>query len=283
MQFFNIKTFYFLLDILNIEYWQDIIEILLISIPIYYFLIFLKKDKQTNLLLVFYAYISIFFLAYVVPFTTLQPILLITLPIAILLFIVLHEKNIQKNLILSKKIYIPQKNKNENLEDLAKCVLYALNKNKDIIFIIEQESNLKNLIYSTLRINSDLSKDIFEILVQKHICSDSTFILLSQFNSNFKIISINNIWNSNLLYNSTNTKHNKELTWKEKSILVTSKTDAIIFKVNSLTRNFDLIAEGKIINNLNAEKLFLILNKYIKTKDKQKTNKVDNFNKQKAI
>lgn len=264
--------FYFMCKALNIHYWQDPIEILILSIPIYYFLIFLKKDNQKNLIIYFYTYCSIFFLAYYIPFYTLQPILIYTLPLVILFFIIIHQDSIQKNLIVAKKLNNINPPLSQWQNELAKCALYALNKNQEIVFVIEQESNLENLIFGPCKFNADLSKEIFEIILQKHMSSTRTFILL---NNSGQLISINNNWKQDIFENLQvqgikNIKNYKEFNWQEKALLITSKTDCIIFKINPLTRNFDLILEGKIVSNLNAENIFKILNKCIKSTIKNK-------------
>lgn len=245
----------FLSETLNIYNFKDILEILLISIFINYFLKWLIADKQKNLVYWFYNYCLLVFITTYFQLQAINYLLLNFSPVILILFIVLHQEKLQKNFITLKRF----KNQEESInwfEEFTRSILGLLNSKKEIIFLIERHDNLKELIKTSCIFYADFKKEIFEIVTQKHISSNDHLIWLNQ---EGKIVAINCVWNLNIDEQWITSQAQLVHKWKQDAIYISSKTDAIIFKVNNLSRTFDLIFQGKLLENISGQVFFEIL------------------------
>lgn len=250
---------------------KDIMEILFLSGSIYYFSLWLKKDKEKNLILPFYAYWTLFFISYYADIKIITASLIIFAPVALIMFILLHQETLQKNFIMLKKVKSPKSENNNWQEELIQSCLYALNKNKELVFLIEKDDNLETLTQTQFKFFADFKKDLFELILEKQICSTNYMIWL---NKSGKLVAINTTWNINHDIEWVDQEAKNISQWKQDAILITSKTDAIVFKVSPIIRSFDIVIAGKIAENLSPEQLFKILENNlnnINTKEKNIT------------
>lgn len=251
-----------MLNKLNIANWRDSFEILFFALIIYYFISWLKKDTQKNLVYAFYFYCIILFGSYYIYLPTISYLLFNFAPIVFIIFIILHHDILQKNFVMLKYM---QKSKLKDhdswFEELTRASLSALHNNKELICVIEQNDSLQSLIKASCLFYADLKKDIFDILLEKHHCDINNMIMLNQ---SGKIVTINAQWNfpSQQLVTPGIPIIAK---WKQDGIIITTKTDALIFKTNSLTRTFDLIIQGKILEEISGEQTFSILQRNLKS------------------
>jgi hypothetical protein len=180
------------------------------------------------------------------------------MPLVAVLFVILHQETLQKNFVKLTKSTASVLETSHWVDELIKCCLTALNRHKEIILVIERNDHLKNLIHAPYFIYAELKRDVFDILLEKHAAGDDFMIWINQ---QGKLVSINSTWRTNLdeAWISKEAEHMH--IWKQQALYITAKTDAIVFKVTPLSRSFDLIVQGKIIEGINAEQAATFLRK----------------------
>jgi DNA integrity scanning protein DisA with diadenylate cyclase activity len=236
--------------------WRDSLEILILSSFVYYFLRWLKKDTQKNLTVTFYAYCALFATSYYAELPLLFSLLSSTVPLALTLFIILHQETLQRNFVMFKRPLAKEAQKASWIDELMRGCLTALNNNKELIILIERNDSLKNLLYAPCLFYADLKKDIFDIMAEKHTPEYMMWVT-----HDGKFVAINASWRINLHEEWVSKEAAALHKWKQDSIFISSKTDAIIFKVKPLTRTFDLITQGKVFEDLSSEQLLALIQK----------------------
>lgn len=249
----------FLTQGLHILNWRDFIEIVCFSTIVYTFLRWLKQDKQKNLVIVFYGYAAFAVCAYFGNFLTLNYLLMSYLPIAIVIFIILHQELLQKNFVTLQRLKTDDITDNW-FDEFTRACLSALNTNKEIICVIERNDSLKNLITTQFVFHADFKKDIFDIVLEKQVHSSQYFMWLNQ---EGKIVAINARWNLQLDEQWVTPEAQSIHKWKQDGIFISSKTDALIFKITPLTRTFDVIFGGKLREEISANQAFTILQRQL--------------------
>jgi len=162
----------------------------------------------------------------------------------------MHQETLQKNFIAfsaTQKNSLPEAHW---VDELIKCCLMALNRHREIILIIERNDPLKTLIHAPYFIYAELKKDVFDILLEKHIADNEYMMWINQ---QGKLVAINCSWKTHLdeAWISKDVQHMHQ--WKQNALFITSKTDALMLKVNPFTRSFDIVMSGKLLESMNAE------------------------------
>ena len=240
--------------------YRDITEILFFAAAIYYIQLWLKKDKTRNLILGFYIYCALFCASYYADLPVLRFVLFVFAPALAMIFIILHQETLQKNFITLSNPAIPLDDKGHWINELVMCSLTALNRHKDIIIVLERNDHLKSIIHAPYFIYAELKRDVFEILLEKQMAGNEHMIWINQHG---KIVSINSSWKTQLdedwLTQETEPMH----LWKQQALHITSKTDALVLKINPLSRSFDVVNHGKIVEGMNAETVSTYLKKQL--------------------
>ncbi len=240
--------------------YRDIIEVLFFAGAIYYIQLWLKKDSQRNLLLGFYIYCALFCASYYADLPVLRFILFIFAPAIAMLFIILHQETLQKNFITLSNPATPLKDQSTWIDELIKCTLTALNKHKDIILVLERNDPLKNLIHAPYFIYAELKKDVFEILLEKQAAGNDYMIWINQ---QGKIVSINSCWKTQLDEDWISQDAEHMHVWKQQALYFSSKTDALALKINPVSRSFDVVSQGRIVEGMTADAVTTYLKKQL--------------------
>ena len=144
---------------------RDIAEILFYSSCIFVFCHWLKTDTTKNLLIYFFGYCAFALAAWILQLPTLTPFLFTYAPIAILLFIVLHEKTLQRNLVALCSITPARTEHADWLDIVLSSSLATINANKVIIIIIEHKDALDHLLTTPYNINADMGKNVLDVFL----------------------------------------------------------------------------------------------------------------------
>jgi hypothetical protein len=262
---------YILFTLKTLPY-KDIVEVLFFSTICYYILLWLKKDTERNLIFYFYAYTGIFLTAHYADLPVIRFVLLLSAPVIALLFIIIHQETLQKNFIKLSKAPLSTYETSHWVDELLKCCLMALNRHKEIVLVIERNDSLKSLIQAPYYIYAELKKDVFDILLDKHITGTEYMIWINQ---QGKLVAINASWRSQLDDTWISKEAEHMHTWKQHGLFITDKTDALMFKVNPLTRSFDLATQGRIIETMNAEQASAFMKKNLVAKTPPKAQKTE--------
>jgi hypothetical protein len=217
---------------------RDIIEIIFYSSCIFTFCQWLRADKTKNILIYFVAYCAVAITAWATQMPTLTPFLFTYAPISLLLFIVLHEKTLQRNLVALCSITPARIDHEDWLNTLLSCSLTSINNKKLITIIIEHKDALDHFVSTSFAVNADLTKNILDIFLMSSAYDEHKMIWVS---TGGKIRGINVIWN------------NKQETYN----------DAIIFSAHPVSRTFSVIINGKETKNLSAHHVHTMIKKQL--------------------
>ena len=261
------KLFYLFQDFFegynSFFYWRNGAEILFFTIVIYYFSIWLKKDRHKNLLPYFYGYCFLAIVTYHSQLITVSYFLFLFAPVAIMLFILVHQTILQRNFVALQKTS-PTKQENSNWEhDLVRSFLLAINKNKEILCVIENKDTLEDFIYAPMILNANIQQGLITLLQDSDLFDQKKMLWL---NTNGQLIGINTTWQQSVFQEFADQIKDDINHWKQNALLLSAKTDALFLRITPKTRTFNIIFNGKIINNINSENTLKIIRKYTSTK-----------------
>jgi DNA integrity scanning protein DisA with diadenylate cyclase activity len=261
MSWFTTAVTYLRHELLFIS-WRDYAEIFFFSLLVYYFLQWLNQDKKNSLVFWFYGYTAILFGAYFTQLNSISLVLTLSSPIALMIFIMVHEQTLQKNFVTLTNISPKAVNHHHWLEELMQACLHAVNKNREIICVIERADSIDFFISASVHFNAKISQKAVELLMNTIPENQPVALWV---NHAGKLLTINPIWHvyPDEAWISPEIKALHK--WKQDAIFITKKSDAIVFALSTLTRCFDVIIEGKTINNLPAGHAFELLKKYTTT------------------
>ncbi|MCX5921968.1 MAG: hypothetical protein NTX86_01440 [Candidatus Dependentiae bacterium] len=242
--------------------WRNAAEIILFSTLIYYFSLWLKQDKQKNLLFNFYGYCGILLGSYYLQLPTVTYLLFITAPIAVMLFILFHQDVLQKNFVTLRNIMPARMGDADWLETLVRSCLVAANNNKEIYCVIEHKDSLVTLLNTPLALYTDIQKNVLSMMLESVTFEQHNMLWV---NSTGRLLGINATWN-NSLHDTPNAESVKDmLPWQQDALFFTAKTDAVVFSINPIKRTFSIVTQGKTFNDIPAPHALKTIQKYLIT------------------
>lgn len=238
--------------------WKDLVEVAFFVSAFYYFSTWLSKDKSKNLVLWFYGYSSLLILTHFTKLTNVNQFLIAAFPAAIMLFFMLHQRELQKNFVTFQNIKPKFKNL-DWIDIILRAAVTAMDNNKQFLCLIEGKDSLKGFINTSLRADSELNESLIDVLIKSPLFSQEKIVWVS----NGKLLAINAEWDleSKKVWVAEKSKLEE---WKQNGILFSSKTDAIIFKAYPGKRCFDIIAKGKISECVTVNNGLSIINQYVR-------------------
>ena len=244
-------------------YWRNIIEILFFTLLIYYFSLWLKQDKNKNLLPYFYGYCFLALASSYAQLTTINYVMFLFAPVAIMLFIMLHQTTLQRNFIALKNI-TPAKNVSGQWQhDIIRSFLFAINNNKEIHCVIENKDALQDFIHSPLMLHAHIQQGLIHILQDSQMFDEQKMIWLS---TSGQLVGINATWRETIFQAFEEYDTSKINPWQQSALLLSSKTDALFLRITPTNRAFDIIFNGKIVHKIDSSNALKILIKYSSTK-----------------
>jgi len=246
---------------LSVWYIKSSLEILFFSSIIYLFSIWLNKDKRHNLLFHFYAYCAFFCCASLLHLATIVTFFIYAAPFTVMLFILFHQELLQRNFITLKHAPIISSEENSDwVEQLIRASLHAINNNKQLMCVIEHHCHLKPFITAAVTVQSPLSQNLLTMLIDSPSFDHTKMIWCS---SQAKIIGINATWNS-MHDQAWLAQPVKELElWQQDALLMTLKTDTIVFKADPAKRAFDIIIKGVYHESIPAHHALALIKKQL--------------------
>jgi len=274
MKFFSLIQEYFF-GYNAFFYWRNIVEILFFTFLIYYFSVWLQKDRCKNLLPYFYGYCFLTLFSYFTQLTTMSYVLFLFAPVAVMLFITIHQKTLQKNFVALKNITPAKHIHGQWPEILIRSCLVALNDNKEIQCVIENKDSLEDFIESQLILQANIDQTLLQILQESDTFDQHKMIWL---NTQGKLVGLNTSIKKDILQDTANEENPNLHDWKENAILLSEKTDSLFLRILPTKRTFDLVFNGKLVDNINANNALHILQKYATTQLLHVTGNVINEN-----
>lgn len=238
---------------------KDVIEISFFIFSIFKISTWLNKDHTKPLLLYFYAYFAVLFVTYFFQLSTVYQITIASAPIFFTLLIIHHQKNFQKNFIISQqtpltpaKIYHKQW-----LEILIRACLVASHHKKNITCVIEQRDNLTTLLDKPFTLNITIQKQIIDMLLESVAYNQQKIIWVKKDGT---LVSINASWSDLIVNELIFDQIPEEKLACHYAKVATSHTDALVFHINTAESTYNFIAhQGKIVENITIDQIIKLI------------------------
>lgn len=226
---------------------RDTIEITIYSSCIFFFCTWLKTDKTKNLLGYFFMYSGLVLGAWIIQLPTLSLFLFSYAPIALLLFIVLHEKTLQRNMVTLCSISPAHTSAQDWLDILMSSCLASINTDKSIKIVIEHNDSLAHFLDTPFMLNADINKNVFDLLLSSQSYDQQKMIWAT---SKGQIKGINVCWISN----------QKTI---DGTLFYTLQSDALVLSAHPINRMFVLTYNGQEIKDLSAHQVRILIKKQL--------------------
>lgn len=232
--------------------YQNYIELFIFTLVIYKILRWLQQDHTKHLVLYLYSYATLMITSYLLSCMILFSTMLLLMPIAALLCIVLHQKQLQKNFVLgSNKTITPQTMPAKNWLDLfIRSCLLAAYQNKQIFCIIERNDQIAMLLQRSYLLQLPIQEEIIDLILSSNALENPSTIWLHHTGI---INSVNVTWKESFIHELL--PIHEEAQQEALILLFTQKTDAIIFSINPKTRLAMLWHHGISMHEITIDQL----------------------------
>ncbi|MEX0849560.1 MAG: hypothetical protein WD055_04990 [Candidatus Dependentiae bacterium] len=237
---------------------KDIVEITTLSYLFYWWLHWLKQDKQKQLSLYFYGY-SLFWAACSLGnLTTLLTCIEYTAPYTIILFILIHQKNLQRNFISLFKVKPAQKT---DIDWLQEIVRFCLQANGNISILIEHQNSLNNLLSINVPMHTQISTQLLQFLYHSSDFNAKHYILID---TQGNILGIDVTWQKPLALTGINENESTKASY------YLMNSDAFMLQYNHQNRLFTIIMKEHIYTNLTTAQVLQSITHYLASSENKK-------------
>ncbi len=236
--------------------WRDLLEISALSTFFYHSALWLKKDRDKNLLPIFYGYLLLLVGTHLLQLSTLSSLLFICSPVIATLFIVMHQQTLQRNLISLKNIILPQEKPSDDwLSCIMRGTLSMLTHKKNMLILIEHTDALSPYLQIGNSLNVPLTDGLISLLLHRlydphQMCWITSSGILRGIDATFKAS-----WHP--------TSYQTKNDWVDDAIAYTTKTDAVMLFVDGEHHLYSIALDGAITENLSMEQARQLITKQI--------------------
>lgn len=243
-------------------FWQDIIEILFFAFMIDVISHWLATDTYTHLLFYFYSFWALLSLSFFFQLSSMSTFLLIGAPVIAVLFILFHQRCLQKNFVTFTRSS-PLLNVDNDIHwiDIAiQGCLKALNHQKAAYILIEKSEACDLLLEEKVLVNTRLSAELFELILTHPLHDSKKCTVL---NTKGTLLYMNAT--IPLLEEEQEKKHHL-LDQIGMALFLSTNTDIIFMLTHPEQRTFELIHAGIRMTSLSAEQTRLALKLWVSGK-----------------
>lgn len=235
--------------------WRDGIEILFFATALFYAAQWLKQDRQQPLLGYLYSYLALTIGSYFCGLFSISYVLCALSPAAVMVFVLIHQKTLQRNYISLRNLTPRKQTHNANwVELVVRSCLVAMNNKKPVMCVIEQRDSLSQFIWAPFILNSYVQPGLIELLLQTPSYDPNSFLWI---NHEGKLQAISCTWQQ------FGQEQALSSVWHEDALLYTAKTDAVVMYADPTSHTFSIIAHDKLIENLSAPQAVRIMSSYV--------------------
>lgn len=236
---------------------QNYLEVIILSILSYKALRWLQKDYIKPLAVYAYSYVAIMILCKIIAAHTLYTIMLIGIPVAIIMCIMIHQKNIQKyfathniNVLHSKALPHQQW-----LEITVRSALLAAHHKKNIFCIITRQDNAAVFIKQPYALNIAVQPDVLDLLFSSSMIENPSIMLIDKLGT---VKTINAVWSDQIAQHMITTQdHGSIEHCKHAASIISNSTDAIIWHIDPLTHMATAWYHGTIFQDISIDQLLM--------------------------
>lgn len=237
---------------------KDVLEIILLSLPIYAFSTWLIADTNKQLLLSFYGYCAALLFSFAFGLQTLGFALLAAAPAALLLCIALHQKTLQKNFVTFKKMIPTKPTISSWHESLIRECLVVANNNKDIICVIEQRDAIEPYLASSIPLQCTIDHATLSFITSSVQYQEESMLI---FSSTGNLLAVNALWKMPTSASWLSGAINLEKLVEHNTLFYSTHFDAVTLSLSHKKRLFTIIFDGKKHENLSASQALVLLQK----------------------
>lgn len=237
---------------------KDVLEIILLSLPIYAFSTWLIADTNKQLLLSFYGYCAVLLLSFAFGLQTLGFALLVAAPAALLLCIALHQKTLQKNFVTFKKMVPAESTVSSWHESLIRECLVVANNNKDITCVIEQRDAVEPYLASSVHLQCTIDHATLSFITASAQYQEESMLI---FSATGNLLAVNALWKMPTSASWLSGAINLEKLVEYNTLFYSTHFDAVTLTLSHKKRLFTVIFDGKKHENLSASQTLALLKK----------------------
>ncbi len=246
----NLNLFYPLLI-------KDGIEIIALSIICYWFLRWLATDKQQPLTVYFYAYAFFWGVCCLAQLNTLVSLLENTFATVLMLFMLVHQKTLQKNFISLCKIKPAQKAQSDWLQEIIRFCLQA---ETDLFFLVEHKQSLHDLVTINTPMQAQINCELLQFLHHSSDLDPRKYIIIDTHGT---LHGLHVQWQKPLALTDLD---ENELA---KASYYLMQTDAFMLHYNYEQRLFAIVMRDTIYNNLTTAQVLQSVTHYLADQPKK--------------
>lgn len=237
--------------------WQDSLEILFLASVIYLLSAWLRADKEKNLLIWLYGYCLLFIISSIAHIELVQTILFAGWPAALMIFVLAHERTLQKNIVTLNNI-TPSKQSNHSnwIELIISQALKAAHQKKSMAVVIEQNDSLYQILDAPCYLYAPIHEYFLQTLLASKEYNEEKLLWMTLPG---KLVSYNCNWKHHEQQAWVNQEHVQNQYWKQEAALYTAMTDALVIKSHPENATFSVISQGKIVDHITASSAYSII------------------------
>ena len=249
-------------DILDSVRWQDIVDIAIVSVLIYWIIILIKGTRAVQMIFGLVLIIVAFFISGKVEFLTLHWILSTFLSSIILVIVVIFQHDIRRALTtVGKNPFFTGTSLAEGshfFEELIMATVSLANKKIGALIVLERKTGLREYIEGGIDLEARVSKELIA----------SIFLPPSPLHDGAMIIRDGKIAAAGcLLPLSMDSEVGNDMGTRHRAAIgLTKETDAVVIVVSEETGAISFVLEGKITRNLDPTALRRILLRLFQSK-----------------
>ncbi len=232
---------------------KDFIEISVLSTLCYWGLSWLKQDKQKPLLVYGYLYCGLWMSSFLFDLKTLLHLLELTAPVVVMLFILVHQKTLQKNFIGLYKVMPARKVHTLWLEEIVR---FCLQTDHDLMFLVEHKQSIGELVTTELPLQTDITTAVLSYLSQCKQFNRNQYMLLD---TQGTLLGLNVTWHKALALDALEQDRIKKASYYLQEV------DAFALYFDQSTRTFTLIVHQQTYPALTATQVLQSIERYLKT------------------
>jgi len=238
----------------NFDPWRDSIDILLVTLGIYWLLLLIRGTRAVQILVGLVVLIALSLASELFQFVTTKLILENFLGSAVLIIIVLFQHDIRRALARVGRGFFPSvsaQQESQLLEEIVRSAQSLADDRVGALMVLERESSLADQIDAGTAVHADLSKDLLEaIFTPTSPLHDGAVVI-----QDGRIASAGCILPLTLrtdLPAGVGTRHRA-------AVGITEETDALVIVVSEETGKIAVVMGGEMIRGLDAPSLRQVL------------------------
>ncbi|MBI2345205.1 hypothetical protein HYV10_04025 [Candidatus Dependentiae bacterium] len=243
--------------------YQNYLEVIILSLCTYKVLCWLQSDHTKPMILYVYLYSGLMIFSQLINAITLFWVLIICSPIAAIICVIAHQKNIQKyfawkNLHRFENSTLPDQ---QWIENLTRSILLAAHHKKNIFCIIQKKDYILHFIQAPYKMELPIQKNVLDLILASPLIENPSIILVTEFGT---LQYVNAIWSDKILeYMMIFAEHDSLQHCKEAANILSRRTDAIIWHINPNNQECSIWYQDTYIKNISVDQTLTLLKKLI--------------------